>query len=390
MENEFRVSQLLYKKLIDGLSDIEQEELDDWQNECPENKQFVEEYLGHKKALHEDLQLFQSFSAESSWESLQSQERDSSKLRRYWWVIPIAASILLAFTWYVFNGSKQESTLVAEEVITPGSEKAIIKFDDGRELILQENEGGVIWDSTSLRYQNGDLISSSDNNSKGLGGTLFQIATPVGGQYKIQLPDGSKVHLNASSSVHYVEDDTSRTVELIGEAYFEVSSLAIMGNQNEKVNKPFIVNSGNQQVKVLGTAFNIKAYSGEKTYTTLVEGQVELQTGSQKLTLIPGEQAALEDNQLSKYKADLSSALGWTTGTFVFNDEPLEEILRQVKRWYDVTFSYQEKALQEERFEVFLPRFSNLTEFLELLEKTGEVKFEVVGRKVLVSQVKAE
>src|SRR5699024_5489446 len=251
MENEFRVSQLLYKKLIDGLSDIEQEELDDWQNECPENKQFVEEYLGHKKALHEDLQLFQSFSAESSWESLQSQERDSSKLRRYWWVIPIAASILLAFTWYVFNGSKQESTLVAEEVITPGSEKAIIKFDDGRELILQENEGGVIWDSTSLRYQNGDLISSSDNNSKGLGGTLFQIATPVGGQYKIQLPDGSKVHLNASSSVHYVEDDTSRTVELIGEAYFEVSSLAIMGNQNEKVNKPFIVNSGNQQVKVL-------------------------------------------------------------------------------------------------------------------------------------------
>ncbi len=390
MENEFRVSQLLYKKLIDGLSDIEQEELDDWQNECPENKQFVEEYLGHKKALHEDLQLFQSFSAESSWESLQSQERDSSKLRRYWWVIPIAASILLAFTWYVFNGSKQESTLVAEEVITPGSEKAIIKFDDGRELILQENEGGVIWDSTSLRYQNGDLISSSDNNSKGLGGTLFQIATPVGGQYKIQLPDGSKVHLNASSSVHYVEDDTSRTVELIGEAYFEVSSLAIMGNQNEKVNKPFIVNSGNQQVKVLGTAFNIKAYSGEKTYTTLVEGQVELQTGSQKLTLIPGEQAALEDNQLSKYKADLSSALGWTTGTFVFNDEPLEEILRQVERWYDVTFSYQEKALQEERFEVFLPRFSNLTEFLELLEKTGEVKFEVVGRKVLVSQVKAE
>lgn len=390
MENEFRVSQLLYKKLIDGLSDIEQEELDDWQNECPENKQFVEEYLGHKKALHEDLQLFQSFSAESSWESLQSQERDSSKLRRYWWVIPIAASILLAFTWYVFNGSKQESTLVAEEVITPGSEKAIIKFDDGRELILQENEGGVIWDSTSLRYQNGDLISSSDNNSKGLGGTLFQIATPVGGQYKIQLPDGSKVHLNASSSVHYVEDDTSRTVELIGEAYFEVSSLAIMGNQNEKVNKPFIVNSGNQQVKVLGTAFNIKAYSGEKTYTTLVEGQVELQTGSQKLTLIPGEQAALEDNQLSKYKADLSSALGWTTGTFVFNDEPLEEILRQVARWYDVTFSYQEKALQEERFEVFLPRFSNLTEFLELLEKTGEVKFEVVGRKVLVSQVKAE
>lgn len=390
MENEFRVSQLLYKKLIDGLSDIEQEELDDWQNECPENKQFVEEYLGHKKALHEDLQLFQSFSAESSWESLQSQERDSSKLRRYWWVIPIAASILLAFTWYVFNGSKQESTLVAEEVITPGSEKAIIKFDDGRELILQENEGGVIWDSTSLRYQNGDLISSSDNNSKGLGGTLFQIATPVGGQYKIQLPDGSKVHLNASSSVHYVEDDTSRTVELIGEAYFEVSSLAIMGSQNEKVNKPFIVNSGNQQVKVLGTAFNIKAYSGEKTYTTLVEGQVELQTGSQKLTLIPGEQAALEDNQLSKYKADLSSALGWTTGTFVFNDEPLEEILRQVARWYDVTFSYQEKALQEERFEVFLPRFSNLTEFLELLEKTGEVKFEVVGRKVLVSQVKAE
>ena len=390
MENEFRVSQLLYKKLIDGLTDIEQEELDDWQNECPENKQFVEEYLGHKKALHEDLQLFQSFSAESSWESLQSQERDSSKLRRYWWVIPIAASILLAFTWYVFNGSKQESTLVAEEVITPGSEKAIIKFDDGRELILQENEGGVIWDSTSLRYQNGDLISSSDNNSKGLGGTLFQIATPVGGQYKIQLPDGSKVHLNASSSVHYVEDDTSRTVELVGEAYFEVSSLAIMGNQNEKVNKPFIVNSGNQQVKVLGTAFNIKAYSGEKTYTTLVEGQVELQTGSQKLTLIPGEQAALEDNQLSKYKADLSSALGWTTGTFVFNDEPLEEILRQVERWYDVTFSYQEKALQEERFEVFLPRFSNLTEFLELLEKTGEVKFEVVGRKVLVSQVKAE
>lgn len=303
-------------------------------------------------------------------------------------MIPIAASILVAFTWYFFSGSKKESTLVAEEVITPGSEKAIIKFDDGRELMLQENEGGVVWDSTSLRYQNGELISSSDKASKGGRETSFQIATPVGGQYKMQLPDGSKVHLNASSSVHYVEDDTSRTVELVGEAYFEVSTLEMRGNQKDKVNKPFIVHSGSQQVKVLGTDFNIKAYSGEKTYTTLIEGQVELQAGSAKLTLLPGEQAALDNNQLSKYKADLSSALGWTTGTFVFNDEPLEEILPQVARWYDVTFSYQDKALQQERFEVFLPRFSNLTEFLELLEKTGEVKFKVIGREVLVSQAK--
>lgn len=204
----------------------------------------------------------------------------------------------------------------------------------------------------------------------------------------MQLPDGSKVHLNASSSVHYLEDDTSRTVELVGEAYFEVSSLEVRGSQKDKVHKPFIVHSGSQQVKVLGTDFNIKAYSGEKTYTTLIEGQVELQAGSAKLTLLPGEQAALENNQLSKYKADLSSALGWTTGTFVFNDEPLEEILPQVGRWYDVTFSYQDKALQQERFEVFLPRFSDLMEFLELLEKTGDVQFEVIGREVLVSKKK--
>ena len=210
----------------------------------------------------------------------------------------------------------------------------------------------------------------------------------MGGQYKMQLPDGSKVHLNASSSVHYLEDDTSRTVELVGEAYFEVSSLEVRGSQKDKVHKPFIVHSGSQQVKVLGTDFNIKAYSGEKTYTTLIEGQVELQAGSAKLTLLPGEQAALENNQLSKYKADLSSALGWTTGTFVFNDEPLEEILPQVGRWYDVTFSYQDKALQQERFEVFLPRFSDLMEFLELLEKTGDVQFDVIGREVLVSKKK--
>ena len=388
MEKEFRVSQLLYKKLIHGLSDLEQEELDDWQNEDPKNKQFVDDYFNRKKWLHQDLELFQSFSAESSWESLQSQGGGTSKIRQYWWGIPIAASILVAFTWYFFNGSKQESTLAAKEVITPGSEKAIIKLGDGRELILQENEGGVIGDSTSLRYQNGELISSTDKAGKGGRVTSFQIATPVGGQYKMQLPDGSKVHLNASSSVHYLEDDTSRTVELVGEAYFEVSSLEVRGSQKDKVHKPFIVHSGSQQVKVLGTDFNIKAYSGEKTYTTLIEGQVELQAGSAKLTLLPGEQAALENNQLSKYKADLSSALGWTTGTFVFNDEPLEEILPQVGRWYDVTFSYQDKALQQERFEVFLPRFSDLMEFLELLEKTGDVQFDVIGREVLVSKKK--
>ncbi len=206
---------------------------------------------------------------------------------------------------------------------------------------------------------------------------------PRGGQFNLTLADGTRVWLNADSRLKYPTSfpGEERVVELTGEAYFEVK---------KNTQKPFKVLSGNQVVQVLGTSFNISSYQDDPiTATTLVEGKVEVyleNTPSEHQMLLPNQQSILvrSDNSLSQKEVDVKAFISWKDGWFYFKDKPLEAIMLDLSRWYDVSVQYEDQEAKKLPFTGEIRRYENLEDVLNLLEKTREVQFEMERRKVII------
>jgi ferric-dicitrate binding protein FerR (iron transport regulator) len=204
------------------------------------------------------------------------------------------------------------------------------------------------------------------------------ISTPKGGQYQLELPDGSLVWLNASSSIYFPTSfiEKERRVEITGEAYFEVAKSA---------DKPFIVSVNNSEVQVLGTHFNINAYSDEEEVrTTLLEGSVKFVDGSNTSLLQPGQQSQLTKDRIVKVASnvDVNEVVSWKNGLFSFENAGIETIMRQLSRWYDVEIDYKGKT--DDIFVAEMSRNIKLSDVLKALELTGRVKFEIDGKKIVV------
>jgi transmembrane sensor len=245
-----------------------------------------------------------------------------------------------------------------------------------------------------LKKQDGQLIYQSQHNGNQDAVAWNTISTPRGGQYQVVLPDGTKVWLNAVSSLRFPAGFTGkeRIVELTGEAYFEVKPLTPKG-ENEKM--PFVVKivtpDGNgAQIKVLGTHFNINAYDDEPMIkTTLLEGSVKVSAigNRQSAMLKPGEQVSIsQSSQLSQpipvQTADIEEAVAWKEGRFVFNEASVETVMREIARWYDVEIVYAGKV-PAEKFEGEIPRNSNIQEVFKILELSN-VHCKIEGRKITV------
>jgi ferric-dicitrate binding protein FerR (iron transport regulator) len=314
----------------------------------------------------------------------------TSAKRNFTWLA--AASILLAvfslFYYFQYQDKNLNENQIAkkttiQEEIKPGKDGAILKLSDGSEIVLNETRDGFVkYDGNAKINKEDNLISyrGSDRTDK----TAFNIIyTPRGGQYKVELEDGTKVWLNAASSLRFptVFNDDQRVVELSGEAYFEVA---------KNKNKPFKVlvkdASSNQKmdVEVLGTHFNIQAYNNEDFKTTLIEGAVKVnQTQEKGFILSPGEQATLSSSDLKVQKANVKEALAWKNGLFIFDKEHIKTIMNKIARWYDVEIVY-EGNMKQKTFVGTISREENLSEVLKTLELTGTIKFKVEGRKVIV------
>jgi transmembrane sensor len=264
--------------------------------------------------------------------------------------------------------------------IKPGGDKAILTLANGSRIILDNVQNGIVATQSGISIRkdaNGKVVF--DASSVGVPDPLLgfnSITTPRGGQYQVVLPDGSKVWLNAASSLKFPTffSGNERNVELIGEAYFEVA---------KNKSKPFKVLSQNQTVEVLGTHFNINAYPDENFInTTLLEGSVKVSkhsansnNESNERLLKPGQQAKLgADIQVSV--ADVQAAVAWKNGYFVFTHEPIQSIMRQISRWYDADIVYQGK-LTTENFTGTISRFENISEVLDMLQLTGTVHFKI-------------
>jgi ferric-dicitrate binding protein FerR (iron transport regulator) len=212
------------------------------------------------------------------------------------------------------------------------------------------------------------------------------VATPRGGQYQLVLPDGSKVWLNAASSIRYptVFNGTERQVDITGEAYFEVASLH-MGNGDKKM--PFIVNANGTKVQVLGTHFNVMAYDDEGSIkTTLLEGSVKITQGAQSSLLTPGHQAQVNraSGHLSESEVNTDLAVAWKDGYFYFDRDDIKTIMRQVARWYSLDIAYEGKV-SEDLFSGKIERRLPLSGILHLLER-GNIHYRIEMNTLTIVQ----
>ena len=309
------------------------------------------------------------------------------------WLIPAAAILILlsVAAYFVFNPGNKGQAIAANNnktiqssPILPGGNKAVLILADGSSIILDSTTNGIISQQGAVKVnklENGLLVYMVNGRQVTENDEAFYntISTPRGGQYQVSLSDGTKVWLNAASSIRFpvIFTGTTRKVEITGEAYFEVE-------KNTKM--PFIVKAGESEVEVLGTHFNVNAYNDEATIrTSLLEGSVKVSAGKgPKEYLQPGQQSGItKDGKIRIYDhVDMEEVMAWKEGRFQFKSADLNTILRQISRWYDVDIEYRNNV--NLHFTGQLPRSSQASSFFEKLEMTGEVHFKVDGRKIIV------
>ena len=269
--------------------------------------------------------------------------------------------------------------------ISPGTNKAILKMANGRQLIITGAKNGL------LAQQGSTMISKSADgklvySNSGQGSNIMRYDTlivPRGGQHQLKFSDGSTAYLNADSKLRFPEnfDKSDRTVELIsGEADFVVI---------HNTRSPFRVKVKGQLTEDIGTEFNINAYPEETVIkTTLLTGSVKISDKGKSSLLKPGQQSAVSStsNGINIYTVDTDEAFAWKNGKFHFINEKLSEIMMQASRWYNVEVVYDKETLKDKRFGVIGNRFENASELLHNLEFTGEVKFKITNKKITVTQ----
>jgi transmembrane sensor len=317
---------------------------------------------------------------------------------KLWYRYAAAAVILIALSFGLFYSdnffpSSNEGKF-AKNDISPGGNKAILTLASGRTIDLSDANNGQLADEIGIavtKTKSGQVIYTIKKSEKTNTNASLQyntISTPRGGQYQVNLPDGTMVWLNAESSVKFPVQfsGTERKVSLTGEAYFEVAKVYKDRKSEERL--PFLVTSNDQTVEVFGTHFNINAYE-DNTITTLLEGSVKvsaLQTPKLTSYLKPGQQSILNAKKLLVNTADLEEAMAWKSGLFMFNGQNLGSIMKQVERWYNVEVVFADEALKQEVFNGTTSRFKNISQLLQVLETTGSIHFKIEGRRIIAMQ----
>lgn len=305
-------------------------------------------------------------------------------------VAGIIALSLVGYLWYKNAGVQQAATTsqVVQNDVLPGGNKATLTLANGSTVILNQAAKGVLATqgrSKIVLQDSGRLVYEAEDKSASAEAPpgYNTLTTPRGGQYQLCLPDGTDVWLNAASSIKYPTrfQGNERKVAITGEAYFEVAENAAL---------PFIVTVNDMQIKVLGTHFNVNAYSDETSIkTTLLEGKINVQAaGGKNLMVAPGQQVQLKkDGKLVLVKeVDMDEELAWKNGLFVFHQDGLNSIMRRLSRWYDVQVEYDKGQVPESHFTGAIRRQENISKVLNMLELTGGAKFKISGDRIIVSE----
>lgn len=311
-------------------------------------------------------------------------EEDRPRQKQLWFRIAAAAVILFTLStflilYYNGKGGLSYGNENATEIL-PGTDKAMLTLSDGSQISLSDAKSGEIATESGLKISKsdkGEVVYSHLPGAKPEKDSFNTIETPRGGKYQIILPDGTMVWLDAASSLRYpvAFNGKERSVELTGQAYFEVAKIK---------GKSFKVISGAQELEVLGTHFNVNAYTGKQPIlTTLLEGSVKVVAkGSTSAEVLkPGQQSALEGRDFQVKEVDTEEAIAWKNGLFIFNEEDVPTVLLKLERWYDVDF-ITEGELEQIKIGGKISRSKTLSEVLRVLQLTRKIKFKTEGRRI--------
>ncbi|MET3606937.1 ferric-dicitrate binding protein FerR (iron transport regulator) [Mucilaginibacter rubeus] len=302
-------------------------------------------------------------------------------------ILLAAAAIAVIMVSLILEVVFHRRDLVVQHVthdIPPGGNRAVLTLSNGQKIDLTHASNGsiAVQQGTRVLKNRAGLLVYDDSvgpEAKAQAGENT-VTTPVGGSWQLNLPDGTRVWLNNSSSLTYpshFRGQPDRMVTLAGEAYFEVA---------KDKRHPFIVKSGGQEVKVLGTHFDVNAFANEHVVrTTLLEGLVTVSAADKKLTqkLFPGNQSLLQGGSLKLTRANLEQVVAWKNGYFRFDNTPIEQVMRELARWYDIDVRF-DGTLPTEKLNGRISRSKNISKVLSALEATKTVHFKMEGRRVTV------
>jgi ferric-dicitrate binding protein FerR (iron transport regulator) len=387
MNDAFHIAILIIKKKLKILTKAEELQLE----------QFKSKYLFIKNirfdSLKQKVSEHATIDKETAWstilDKLENRPKKSHILlfHRTWLKYTVAASIvlLLSLSYLAINNAKQVNAppIIVNTTIKAGTDKAILTLGDGSEVNL---DAETPYQSKNI-HSNGKQITYVPKADLGTAKIAHNYLTiPRGGQFFVQLSDGTKVWLNSESQLKYpvmFTDGENRLVELLyGEAYFEVSP------STKHKGSHFKVLTQGQEIEVLGTEFNLKAYRNESNiYTTLVEGKVTVSTTNTEKTLIPNQQLDFDtvNHHTTISHVDVYNVISWKKGIFSFKSMTLKDIAKVLSRWYDVEVTFDNPALKEVRFNGVLGKDQDLEVILKNIQKTNFINaYEIKNRRITI------
>ena len=388
-ENIYQDAALMRKFLLGEANEAERKELEKRLAECPDLKK-VYEQLQNGETLKAAFGEYKDYSSKKAYQSflqkigrMEKKERKPS-ISRVWWYAAAAVIVLaagLSFYMSNFYSAVEEKRVL----IQPGTQQAQLTLPDGSIIDVDKKEVNVVVDGFQVKYKKGVLYyqptvttQHEEESTEEKPVKSNELVIPRGGENTVILADGTTVHLNAGSKLTYPVRFAGkrRVVALEGEAYFDVV---------KDETRPFIVQTHLGEVTVLGTAFNINAYTDASVYTTLVHGKVQFSSSSiGTIILSPGEQAVVSANGSEKRMVDLDEYVGWVDGRYVFNNRPLGEIMQTFERWYDIQVYYETPHLRDITYSGSLKRYGTINSFLDALELTGDLTYKISGRNILI------
>ena len=376
-----RTEDLLVRWVDGELSDDEQKEMEGLLASSAELRETLADYRKIRRSL---LALRRDFrpDVEQRLREIKRRRRRLRRVMRRWsYAAAVVLAAAVAGAFFLRRDLPQQSSLPAE---LAWGQVPVLVMPNGERRALPQNDTTVLW-----QEQEGDIhIDSRTLIMEGETGeerepVYYTVNIPYGGEYNLVLPDGTRIYLNAGTTLRYPDHFAggSREIFLSGEAYLEVS---------RDTSRPFIVRTDDMDVRVLGTVFNVNAYpDGSYVRTTLVEGKVETSCGGEWIVMKPGTQVAYDKatRQADYFPVDVRHFISWKDGYYDFRDMTLGELMQIFVRWYDVDVRFANPLLENLRFSGRLRRYEDVSGLFEQLEYTGDVAFDVKGKNIVIRDV---
>ena len=386
LSKEEHIARLIFLH-IQGMADnVQEKELNEWRSVSPRHEELFQRMLSSEH-VEKSISRFVKTEEEEErgWWQLQQRARSGRSVRKIKW-FPYAAAIVLILSVggvFYFSGDKEQTEILPiakNEVQVPGS-RAVLILPDGRKVDLEnevlrsdlaQSDSLLLVSARSLKYRD---IDSPDTTE-----IFHTLEIPRGGEYLLTLSDGTMIYLNSESTLSFPVkfQGKERKVYLTGEAYFKVA---------KNTEHPFVVTAGELEVLVTGTTFGVRAYKDEKDIqTTLESGQVTVKVEGKSVKLVPNKQVLFNKSTmgLEVRDVDVDLYLAWADGRLVYDNCPLEKILTDLGRWYNIDVFYSRDELRSYQFSLNMKKHEEFTQVLELIGKTGEVQFEIKDNTVIV------